>query len=157
MAKPGWRGYIRWVELDELDLAILGALRENARATHAAIGREIGITGPAVYARVRRMEEGGVILGYRPIVEPSAIGQGLTAIVRVVTRPTPTEVDFEEFILRDRRVFECFDVDGEDSFILKVRCRNPKELQEFLRQIRTMPVVVRTISNIVLNAVKEEI
>ena len=144
------------MELDDLDGAILDALHDNARATHAAIGREIGITGPAVYARIKRMEESGVILGYRPIVEPSAIGQGMTAIVRVVTRPTPNEAEFEEFILQDKRVFECFDVDGEDSFILKIRCRNPKELQEFLRHIRTMPVVVRTISNIVLKAVKEE-
>ena len=138
--------------LDSLDYAILEALRKDARAPHAAIGRSLGLSGPAVLARVRKLEESGTIKGYRAVVEES----GLRAIARVVTRPSPVgERAFEKFVEEEPRIEGCYDVDGEDSFILTVRCHDPKDLQELLREVRSQPTVLRTITNIVLDVLKE--
>ena len=138
--------------LDSLDYAILEALRKDARDPHAAIGRSLGLSGPAVLARVRKLEESGTIKGYRAVVEES----GLRAIARVVTRPSPVgERAFEKFVEEEPRIEGCYDVDGEDSFILTVRCHDPKDLQELLREVRSQPTVLRTITNIVLDVLKE--
>ncbi|RYG48062.1 Lrp/AsnC family transcriptional regulator [bacterium] len=140
--------------LDELDLAILDVLRRDARTPHAVIGREVGLTGPAVLARVRRLEESGTIRGYRAIVEEG----GLRAVVRVVTRPTPGgEAAFEQLVIAEPRVRECFDVDGEDSFVLIVRCADPADLRSLLLSLRSQPMVLRTITNIALAVVKETV
>lgn len=140
---------------DALDLAILEALRRDARTPHAAIGREVGLTGPAVLARIRRMEETRTIRGYRVDVDPDLHGAGLRAICRVVTRPTEDDRAFETFVAGEPRIAGCYDVDGEDSFVLMLRCRDPKDLQGLLLRLRGLPTVRRTITNIVLDTVKE--
>ncbi len=143
--------YLVRVELDTLDRAILDALRHDARATHAAIGRQVGLSGPAVLARVRRMEEAGAIRGYQVVVPED----GLRAVVRVSTRPMRGEDAFTSFVEGEARVEACFDVDGEDSFVLNVRCRDPRDLQDLLLAVRSQPAVLRTVTNIVLAVVKD--
>jgi Lrp/AsnC family transcriptional regulator, leucine-responsive regulatory protein len=140
------------VPIDVLDQSILNLLRKDARTPHAAIGREVGLTGPAVLARIRKMEESGTIQGYRAVVD----AKGLRAVVRVVTRPSPGgEQAFERFVLDEPRIEGCYDVDGEDSFLLTVRCADPKDLQQLLLAVRSQPTVLRTVTNIVLSVVKE--
>lgn len=137
---------------DSIDDEILAVLRRDARTPHAAIGRTLGLSGPAVLARVRKLEEAGTIRGYRAVVEEP----GLRAVARVVTRPSPAgERAFERFVEEEPRIEGCYDVDGEDSFILTIRCRDPKDLQQLLRDVRSQPTVLRTITNIVLDVVKE--
>jgi Lrp/AsnC family leucine-responsive transcriptional regulator len=144
------------MEMDHLDHEILGRLRLDGRATHAAIARELGLTGPAVYARVRRMETSGVIRGYGVITDPAALGTPLLAIVRVTTRPHLGDGDaFEALVKSDPRVVSCYDVDGEDSYVVIVRCASPEDLRRLLVQIRSVPQVTRTVSSICLETVKE--
>ncbi|MBN9500891.1 MAG: hypothetical protein BGO01_00770 [Armatimonadetes bacterium 55-13] len=143
------------MELDRIDREILVRLKADGRATHAAIAQEVGLTGPAVFARVRRMERNGVIKGYQADIDPSAEGKPLLAFIRVTTRPRLDETDsFETFVLADERIVECHDVDGEDSFILKVNCASPADLRELLLRIRSIPVVSRTVSSIALITIK---
>jgi Lrp/AsnC family transcriptional regulator, leucine-responsive regulatory protein len=144
------------VDRIDLDQKILAMLERNGRATHADIGRELGITGPAVFARVRRMEESGLIRGYRADIDPSKMGQPLTAFVRVTTRPIKVETDsFEPFVWSESRIVECHDVAAEDTFILKVRCASPEDLRDLLMCIRARPQVIRTASSVALAIVKE--
>lgn len=144
------------MELDHLDREILTRLCREGRATHAAIARELGLTGPAVYARVRRMEAAGVIRGYAAITDPGSLGAPLLAIVRVTTRPHVGEQDtFETLVISEPRVVACYDVDGEDSYILVVRCGSPEDLRKLLVQIRSLPQVIRTVSSIALETLKE--
>ena len=144
------------MQRNELDEKILECLKQDGRATHADIGREVGITGPAVFARVRRMEESGLIRGYRADIDPSKMGFPLTAFVRVTTRPIKVETDsFEPFVWSESRIIECHDVAGEDTFILKVRCASPEDLRDLLMCIRARPQVIRTASSVALAIVKE--
>src|SRR6266540_3349038 len=74
--------------MDEIDVAILSALLTDGREAWARLGERVGLTGPAVAERVRRLEERGVIRGYAALVSPEAAGFPLTAFVSV-TLETP--------------------------------------------------------------------
>lgn len=101
------------MKMDNVDREILDCLQQDGRATHAAIGRQVGVTGPAVYARVRRMEEEGVIRGYRADVDHAQLKGPLIAFVRVTTRPIKIETDtFEPFVWKEPRIIECHDIAG---------------------------------------------
>lgn len=143
-------------QLDEVDLQLLTLLQEDGRMTHAALGKAVGLTGPSVYARVKRLENEGVIRGYSAIVEPKSVGQGLVSFIRVGTAASPDEQEpFESYVRDSGAIVECHDVDGEDSYILKARTGSPEELRDLLAEIRALPGVTRTVSSIVLLTVKE--
>ena len=128
----------------------------DGRATHAAIARELGMTGPAVYARVHRMEQERVIRGYAIKVDRGALGTPLIALIRVTTRPRVDEIDgFERFIADEARVIDCYEVDGEDSYILRAQCASPEDLRNLIGAIRSLPQVIRTVSSIGLVTLKE--
>jgi Lrp/AsnC family leucine-responsive transcriptional regulator len=105
--------------LDELNLRILGELQCEPRLTMAALGRRVGLSSPAVTERVRRLEDAGVIRGYRLDVDPAALGLPLAAYVRV--RPHTGQLGrIAELARSIPEVVECHRVTGEDCFILKV-------------------------------------
>jgi Lrp/AsnC family transcriptional regulator, leucine-responsive regulatory protein len=144
------------ITYDAIDRSILSILESDGRSTHAEIGRQVGITGPAVYARVKRMEDAGVIRGYRADIDRSKLGGRLTAFVRVTTRPIKVETDsFEPFVWSEARILECHDVASDDTFILKAGCESPEDLRDLLMRIRARPQVVRTTSSVVLAIIKE--
>ncbi len=142
--------------VDDIDRQIIACLQEDARASYANIGRTVGLTGPGVYARVKRLEQSGIIQGYRLDLNPEYTGRPLMAFVRIVTRPTPNDTAaLEDFAIKEPRIVECYDVNGEDCFFLKVNVSSTEELRQLLVDLRAIPEVVRTISSIVLVKVKE--
>src|SRR5919197_5369824 len=75
------------VEIDEVHWRILGMLQENARVSFSEIGRQVGLTPTAVAERVRRLEDAGVIRGYRVLLDTEALGYPVTAFTRSAVRP----------------------------------------------------------------------
>src|SRR3954468_3567406 len=80
----------RWDEVshrdgvfDEVDRSLLALLQESGRMTLAELGRRVGLSSPSVSERLRRLEEGGAILGYSAVVDPAALGHRLNAFVRL--------------------------------------------------------------------------
>ena len=143
-------------DLDEVDLEILRLLQADGRATHAAIGKVVGLTGSSVYSRVRRLERVGVIRGYTTLIDPGALGQSLVAYMRVGTHADADEQGpFEEFVRGEPQVLECHDVDGEDSYMVKIRTATPQTLRSLLVRIRALPGVTRTVTSIALLTIKE--
>src|SRR5262245_33896464 len=71
--------------LDAKDRAILALLQADARIAHAEVARQVGLTQPAVYERIRRLEQRGVIRGYHTILDPEALGRSVTAFISVGT------------------------------------------------------------------------
>ncbi len=135
---------------------MLTLLQEDGRSTHAALGKAVGLTGPSVYARVKRLESEGVIRGYSAIVAPGSVGQALVSFIRVGTVASHDEQEpFESYVRESKAIVECHDVDGEDSYVLKARTGSPDELRALLAEIRALPGVTRTVSSIVLLTLKE--
>jgi Lrp/AsnC family leucine-responsive transcriptional regulator len=123
-------------ELDEVNLRILAELRREPRLTMAALGRRIGMSSPAVTERVRRLEEVGVIAGYRLDINPASLGLPIAAYVRV--RPIPGQVQrVAELAAQIPEVVECHRVTGEDCFIMKVHIPAMEQLDRLLDRFLT--------------------
>ncbi|WP_339265553.1 Lrp/AsnC family transcriptional regulator [Paenibacillus sp. FSL K6-1330] len=67
--------------MDQIDLQILELLKNNARISFSELGRKVNMTQPAVSERVKRLEEKGVITGYRAVLSPDKMGKGVTAFI----------------------------------------------------------------------------
>jgi Lrp/AsnC family leucine-responsive transcriptional regulator len=105
--------------LDVLDTAILQRLAKDARTPMRELAKEVGLSAPSATERVRRLEEAGVIRGYRLEIDPASLGWPITAYVRI--RPMPGQLSkIAELAASLPQVAECHRITGEDCFILKV-------------------------------------
>lgn len=117
--------------LDAVDVRILRVLLTDARLSMSALGRRVNMSAPAVTERVRRLEEAGVIRGYRLDIDPAAVGLSVTAWVRV--RPGPGQlVKIAELAAAIPEVIECHRITGEDCFLLKVHVAAVDKLEDVL-------------------------
>lgn len=126
-----------WPErlLDEAGMEILRALQDNARISFAELGRKVGLSGPAITDRVRKMEESGIIAGYHARVNSAKLGFPVTAFVRLrVARK-----DFQRVISMARdipEVRECHHAGGDESFVLKVVASSEEHLNSSIEPFR---------------------
>jgi Lrp/AsnC family leucine-responsive transcriptional regulator len=106
-------------EIDEVNIRVLEELQSDPRLTMSELGRRVGMSSPAVTERVRRLEDAGVIRGYRLDLNPGALGLPIAAYIRI--RPNPGQLPrIAELAQQIPEVVECHRVTGEDCFILKV-------------------------------------
>lgn len=132
--------------LDETGWRILELLQSDARLSYAAIGAAVGLSPPAVAGRMRRMEEIGLIQGYGAQVNRAALGDRMTAFVRIRTFPG-RDADLEAFAAAAPAVLECHEVAGEDSYLLRIAARDVKALD---RVVTAMAPYGTTQSTLVL-------
>jgi Lrp/AsnC family leucine-responsive transcriptional regulator len=119
--------------LDEVNLRLLDALNEDPRASAAELARRVGMSAPAVRERLTRLEETGVIRGYRVDIDPAALGLPVAAWVRI--RPGPGQLPrVAELAARLPQVSECHRISGDDCFLLKVHVAAIDGLEAVLDQ-----------------------
>jgi Lrp/AsnC family leucine-responsive transcriptional regulator len=117
--------------LDETNRRLLCELQENARLTLAELGRRVGLSSPAVAERLQRLEQQGVIRGYRADIDPRALGYSLTAIVRV--RPAPGQLQNVAALAQQTpEVVECHRITGEDCYFMTAHVRDVMHLEEVI-------------------------
>ena len=120
--------------IDSLNNKILAHLQENARASNAAIGRKVGISSPAVAERIRKMEDAGIITGYKTMVNPFETGYQLKAIIILRAfmgklKPFLEKVeDFDE-------VLNCYRITGNENIVMEVVLKNQKHLEAFIDRL----------------------
>ena len=122
--------------LDERDLDIIAALQQDARATYTDIAKRVGLSASSVHERVRKLEQGGVIRGYRAEVDPEAVGLFVTALISVLPLDPTQPDDLSERVEEFREVEDCFSVAGEANYILKVRTKTTQHLEDLIRRLR---------------------
>jgi Lrp/AsnC family leucine-responsive transcriptional regulator len=137
--------------VDGLDRKIIAALRVNGRATYAELGRAVGLSASSVHERVGKLEANGVITGYHAVVNPSAVGLGVTALVGIQPTDTATDADVAEALGELDEVESCYAVAGDDAFVVKVRVSTVDELERSLGRLRRIPGVARTHTTVVLS------
>jgi Lrp/AsnC family leucine-responsive transcriptional regulator len=119
--------------LDEVNRRLLAELTDDPRAGAAKLARRVGMSAPAVRERIARLEEAGVIRGYRLDVDPAALGLPVAAWVRV--RPGPGQLPrVAELAARTPQVSECYRISGDDCFLLKVHVPAIDALEAVLDQ-----------------------
>jgi len=117
--------------LDTTGRKILTALQANARLSFSELGRQVGLTQPAVAERVKRFEAEGLITGYHAGVDAAKVGRPILAFVRLVTPPEKYP-RFLKLVESWPEVLECHHVSGGDSFVLKVAVSSTAHLEEFI-------------------------
>ena len=124
------------MDLDGRDLEIVSALQDDARATYAEVAARVGMSPSAVHDRVRKLEEAGVIRGYRAVVSPEAVGLFVTALIAVTPLDPQQPDDLPDRVREFSEVQDCYSVAGEANYILKVRTRTTGHLEELIRRLR---------------------
>jgi Lrp/AsnC family leucine-responsive transcriptional regulator len=101
--------------------------------SYADLARETGLSTSAVHQRVRRLEERGVITGYRAVVDPRAIGLPLTALIDLTPLDPSAPDDIPQRVESFEEIESCWSVAGSASYVVKVRVAEPTDLED-LRQ-----------------------
>jgi len=122
------------MELDKTSWLILTCLQENARASFADIGREVGLSAPAVAERMVKLEEAGIIQGYRIEVDYEKTGYALKALI-AFSAHSGKLIPFLNYIEKLDAVLECHRVTGNHCIYLKVVAENSGHLQEMLARM----------------------
>ena len=146
-------------ELDPIDRQILRLLREDGRMPHAAIAKQVGLSGPAVHDRVRKLEQRGVIATYTAVLDPDALDRPNMAFVMVTLREGNEFAADEPIVARiceEPDVLEFHRIAGEDCYLIKIRTCTSKDLEQLLRRIRSIRGVARTRTTIVLSTELEK-
>lgn len=121
--------------VDETDLHILKCLTDDSTRSHKEIGELVHLTGQAVGARVRKMEELGVIEGYTVRIDEAQLGFAITALVTVFMKSGAMHELFLSFAANDERVEEVHRVSGEGCYWLRVKVESHERLTSFLDRL----------------------
>ncbi len=132
------------VALDDVDWRLLEELQRDGRTGYAELGRAVGLSASAVTERVRRLEEAGVIAGYRAEVSPERVGLTIMAFVRL-RYPTGNYRPFHALLDTTPEIIEAHHVTGEDCFVLKVLARSMRHLEEVTGRIAGLGSVTTSV------------
>lgn len=147
------------IPLDPIDRQILRHLRQDGRMAHSTIAKEVGLSGPAVHERVRKLEQRGVIASYTAVLDPEILERAHMAFV-MVTLSEGNEFAADDPIVaricEEPDVLEFHRIAGEDCYLIKIRTATSKDLEQLLRGIRSIRGVARTRTTIVLSTELEK-
>ncbi|MDW4496639.1 Lrp/AsnC ligand binding domain-containing protein [Sulfitobacter sp. D35] len=145
-------------DLDRLDRRILSVLAEDGRISIADLSRRIGLSKSPTQARLRRLEESGVILGYRAMLDPIRLGLDHVAFVEVRLSDTREKAlnAFNQAVAKIPEIEQAHMIAGNFDYLLKVRTGDMTAYRRFLGEtISTLPHVAGTSTYVAMEAVKE--
>lgn len=145
------KGSRRREALDAVDRTIISALRANARVPYADLARLVGLSGPSVADRVKRLEQIGVITGYRAALSPSALGLGVVALVGIEQSDDSDQDEIADSLTDVDEIEDCWFIAGDESFIVKLRVADIDALEKSLGRLRKIPGISRTHTTVVLS------
>lgn len=144
---------VRTPVLDPTDRAIVSALVKNARVSYRELGEQVSLSANATAERVRRLRERGVIAGFRAVIDPTAAGRTLVAIIDV-RLASPAEADkFERLIEAQEQVTDTAHVTGRFDYQVRAVCRDTGDLDSLIKLMKTEGGIVETDTRIALRTV----
>ena len=124
------------MRLDDIDWEILDHLQAEGRVGFRELGRRVGLSAPAVTARVRHLEAAGIITGYRAVLDPLPLGLPVLAFVRVTGAGSfETDEEFMEVVGRLPEIREVHRVTGSETYLLRVLVPSVQDLERILRPL----------------------
>ncbi len=145
-------------QLDKVDKVILTALQSDGRVSNAELARRIGLSPPAVHARIRRLEEDGYIRRYVALLDAERLGYDMTFFVHISLQlHSSDQIErLRTTLLEMPDVLECHHVTGEYDYLLKVVARDRRSLEQFLvDRLTPLPGLARIHTSLVLTEVKQ--
>jgi DNA-binding Lrp family transcriptional regulator len=140
--------------LDDTDRSIIEVLERDARTSLRRIAEEVEVSLGTVSNRVKKLEENGVIKDYRVILDSEKVGWNLNVVIGLRIQKGRL-IEIQEKIARDNRVYGVYDVTGEFDSMVIARARDRSDLDDLSKNVLSMDGVVRSVTHLVLNTVKE--
>ncbi|MEM3549971.1 MAG: Lrp/AsnC family transcriptional regulator [Candidatus Bathyarchaeia archaeon] len=142
-------------KLDDVDFKILNLLQEDSRLSYKKIADKLEISVGTAYNRVKSLEGKGVLKGYTVLVDPNKIGYNLTALILIQAEGKHL-IDVENEIAKMGNIISVYDITGDFDIAVIARFKDRNGLNQFIKSLLSLPYVKRTVTNVVLNVVKED-
>jgi Lrp/AsnC family leucine-responsive transcriptional regulator len=133
---------------DAVSGRILEELQRNGRITFSELARRVSLSPPAAAERVRRLQETGVITGFRAQLDLEKIGLPIQAFVRVLATAN-THGKLSKEVVRFPEVLECHRVTGEEAFIIKAAVQSVQQLEGLVNRLMAFG---KTVTSVVLSS-----
>lgn len=141
--------------VNDVDARILAILQRDGRRPYAEVGAELGMSGPSAYERIKKLEARGVIQGYAAMVDPLAVGLGVTAYTWITQAPGTTTTDLTDDFRSIPEIEECHHMAGEADYLLKIRARDTRDLEGIVHRIQAVHHVFTTETDVVFSTAFE--
>ena len=142
--------------LDSNDIRVLKALMEDGRRSYREVGRIVGLSTPTVKTRITRMEDIGLIKKVVPILDAEKIASGILAIVSMSIEPGKLKAATESLTRLDQ-VRSIYVMTGAENVLLKVACKDVRDLQQLVEtKFSETEGVVSISSQVLTETVKDE-
>lgn len=145
-------------DFDEFDRKIVSALRADGRMTVTDLADRIGLSKTPTQMRLKRLMDGGVIRGFRAIVDPARLGLDHVAFAEVKLSDTREKAlgEFNAAVLRVPEIEECHMIASSYDYLLKVRTANIRDYRRVLgERISSLPHVASTSTYVAMETVRE--
>ena len=143
------------MKLDETDKKILMLLQTDGRTTASQVGKKVHLSVPAAAERIKKLQESGIIKGFRAVLDTDLLGLDISALITVISDSSKY---YEKVIIEANltpQVVRCFATTGDGSHVLLIQTENSKSLEALLRKIQSWPGVIRTNTQLILSSYKE--
>ncbi|HVM23269.1 MAG TPA: Lrp/AsnC family transcriptional regulator [Sphingomicrobium sp.] len=137
--------------LDAFDRRILGALKLDSRMSYAELGRQVHLSAPAVYERVRKLRESGIIRSYTVETDPRALGLNTGAYLFLSLSGRACR-EFAAALVKRKGVEECHAVTGDWDLIARVLVGTPGDLEDIIAELASDPNVAKISSSLLLRS-----
>ncbi|MDT0446204.1 Lrp/AsnC family transcriptional regulator [Streptomyces johnsoniae] len=145
------------LHLDAVDRDILFQLRRDGRLTNVELAKRVGLTPPPCLRRVKRLEEAGVIAGYRAVIDPEALGRGLEVLidVEIYAQDRKSFEEFEDTVASYEEVVEFRRMYGRPDYFIRVAVADHAAYEAFLTgRLSGLPAVRRIESHLTMKEIK---
>jgi Lrp/AsnC family leucine-responsive transcriptional regulator len=145
--------------VDDVDRSILAVLEKYGRISNAELADRVGLSPSPCLRRVRRLEETGVIRGYRAIIDPAAVGRSLRVFagVRLVRHSRKDVVAFERAVVQLSEVVNCHHITGNFDYLLQVEVADLTAYEDFhANRLASLPGVAAVSSYVTMKTLSAE-
>ncbi len=122
--------------MDNTDCKIIEILQRNGRISMKELGKKVALSPPAVAERVKRLEECGVIKGYKAVIDPEKLNRTIDVLINVSMKVSKHE-SFKKFVKETDSIIECHHVTGKYCMILKACLDKMSELEKLIGQVQS--------------------
>lgn len=147
------------LNLDKTDLAILKLLQEGAKISNVQLAERVHLSPSPCLARVRRLEQLGIISRHVALLSPQSLGLNVSVFVQITLEKQAKQgLDrFESAIRKRPEVMECYLMTGEADYLLRVLVRDVEALEQFIvKELTRIPGIANIRSSVALKQVKYE-
>lgn len=154
MCRPGGFPMNNRTALDQADIALLRVLEADARVSFSELGERVGLSKSPCWARVRALEQTGIIRGYFADLDPSMLGLEVRAWVQITVNARK-HAEFEAAVLQHPNVIECYTAAGAADYLLQILVADIAALDGLLRgDLAKLPGVERVATTVCLKTIK---